>query len=141
MQTDDRSTSEKLTVLSEAKATGFAVWEALTVGREQWWPEMQFDPVVGSPVRETWFENGKERSAVGQVIEVDPGRVLSFDWRELAWPAPLRVRFSIEDEGDRCKVAVTESGFESLANGTALRTEHQAGWSYHLARLCRQAER
>lgn len=125
----------------ETTATPLEAWRSLTSGLVEWWPEMQFDPVVGGALREVWIEMGVEREAVGHILDVTEGRSLMFAWSESSWPSPLQVMFLIEETTDGAQISVRESGFSGLANGTVLAAEHAQGWRFHLSRLVQHAER
>jgi uncharacterized protein YndB with AHSA1/START domain len=125
----------------ETTASTWRAWRALTSGRVEWWPEMQFDPVVGAPLREVWTEMGAAREAVGSVLDVVKERSLVFAWSESFWSSPLQVTFSIRETPGGAHISVRESGFSGLDNGFALAAEHAEGWRFHLSRLVQHAER
>lgn len=140
MPSTDRHNIDAVTISVPSAASATRMWDALTVGRAVWWPEMTFNPVVGATVTEVWSEDGVERSAHGSVTEVDDGRVLAFEWCEPGWEAALTVRFSVDETAQGCMATVTETGFERLENGSVLRAAHRDGWNYHLSRLAQYAE-
>jgi uncharacterized protein YndB with AHSA1/START domain len=131
---------DSLTAGSSSAAPVERVWELLTTRRAEWWPEMLFDPFIGAPLRETWDVDGAEYSAEGTVTEVIPGDLLAFEWSEPGWPNPLLVRIELRSREGRTWVTLTESGFGSFDDDDRLSAEHLQGWSFHLARLCHQAE-
>jgi uncharacterized protein YndB with AHSA1/START domain len=126
-----------LTVSARTQASPTTAWRALTVDRHRWWPELEFDAEVGAALRETWTEDGVERSADGVVTEVVPPTTLAFAWRQPGWAAPLDVRFSIDRCHEGTTVTITETGFARLTAGASLRREHEEGWNHHLAILLR----
>ena len=136
-----RPAESDLVVVDVSTASVLAVWRSLTLEHAGWWPDMQFEAVRGAPLRETWTEEGVEYHAMGHVVEVQDGKVLTFDWSEPGWPAPLRVRFELDQIASGTRVSVMECGFDRIPNGNALSAAHQEGWKYHLARLCSHAER
>lgn len=117
-----------------------AVWLLLTDDRGRWWPEMAFEAVAGAGVRETWQEADGEHAATGEVVEVDAGRLLAFDWIEPGWAHALRVRFTLAESGRDTLLTVSESGFEHLAGGEELRAEHAEEWDFHLGQLTTAAQ-
>jgi uncharacterized protein YndB with AHSA1/START domain len=130
-----------LVVSVDTAVTADAVWRALTEERSAWWPDMQFDTIVGSPLREVWIEEGAEREALGQVVEVTDGRALTFVWSETEWPSPLQVAFVLELTATGTRVSVSETGFLGVPDGNHLREEHAEGWRFHLSQLLEHAER
>ena len=130
-----------LVVIDESTASVLTVWQSLTENHTEWWPDMTFEAVRGAPLHETWTEEGVEYHATGRVVEVQDGTVLTFDWREPGWPAPLGVSFELEHIARGTRGSVTERGFDSLPNGHAVSAAHHEGWRHHLARLCSHAER
>ena len=131
--------SLSIKVASVSSAEG--LWCALTDERDSWWPELVLTPEVGSVVRETWTEGGRERFADGRVTEAVPPSRLAFVWQQPEWPAPLTVRFDIRSDGELSTVTLTERGFGQLADGDGLRAAHEEGWNFHLANLLRAASR
>lgn len=129
-----------LVVSVDAAVTADVVWRALTQERAEWWPDMHFDAIVGAPLREVWIEDGVEREAAGQVIEVTDGRALAFVWSETARPSPLQVTFTMEPTALGTRVSVSEMGFLGVPDGDALREEHTEGWQFHLSQLLKHAE-
>lgn len=117
-----------------------AVWWALTAGRAAWWPELVFDPVAGSPLVETWTEDGEVRSAAGEVVRCDAPVVLAFRWREPSWAHALEVTIRLDAAGPGTEVTLTESGFATAGTPPTLPAEHAEGWRYHLGRLRRVCE-
>jgi uncharacterized protein YndB with AHSA1/START domain len=131
--------SLSITVTSTSSVEG--LWCALTDRRDSWWPELVLTPEVGSAVRETWTEGGREHFADGRVMEALPPSRLAFVWQQPGWPSPLTVRFAIRGDGKRSTVTLTERGFGQLADGDGLRAAHEEGWNFHLAHLLRAASR
>ena len=136
-----RPTDSDLVVIDESTASVLEVWRSLTDEHTEWWPGMQFEAVRGAPLRETWAEDGVEYQAMGYVVEVQDGRVLTFDWSEPGWPTALRVRIELDQIASGSRVSVMENGFNRLSNGHAISAAHYEGWTYHLARLLGHAER
>jgi uncharacterized protein YndB with AHSA1/START domain len=116
------------------------VWRFLTVDRDTWWPEMGFEAVVGSPLVETWLEEGRRASATGSVTDCDEPQLLGFRWIQPSWEHPLDVAISLVAEGPSTSVTLTETGFLRAQTSLSLRDEHEEGWLYHLTRLKRASE-
>lgn len=111
------------------------VWEALTARRPDWWPELEFEPVPGSPLVETWTEDGRAMSATGRVLTIDAPRSLSFEWTEPGWTGSAVVRITVRSAGRSTRVTVEETGLTAASGDAGLGREHVAGWTAHLGRL------
>jgi hypothetical protein len=98
------------------------VWTAFAHERGQWWPELDFWPVIGSLLREQWEVDG--------VQYTEPG-----------WDGATTVRWEFEASGSGTRVLLTESGFGALARGQELAEDHREAWPYHLSDLKEHAER
>lgn len=131
---------DSLSVETTIDAPAVVVWRLLTVERETWWPDMRFEAVVGSPLVETWIENGRRSSATGVVTHSDGPHLLGFRWTEPAWDQPLDVMIRIVPQGEVTTVTLTEAGFVRARTPLSLPAEHEEGWTYHLGRLKRAAE-
>ncbi|NKX53998.1 SRPBCC family protein [Arthrobacter mobilis] len=116
------------------------VWTAFAHERGQWWPELDFWPVIGSLLREQWEVDGIQFSAVGTVQDVISGRRLVFVWAEPDWEDATTVRWEFEAAGSGTRVLLTESGFGALARGQELAADHREAWPHHLSDLKRHAE-
>ena len=81
MDSDQSQSSENdLVVVAESTASVWSVWRSLTAEHIQWWPDMQFDAILGAPLHETWAEDGVEHDATGQVVEVQDGAAHHEGW-------------------------------------------------------------
>lgn len=129
-----------MTVVADVDASVEVVWRFLTTARGAWWPEMRFDAAVGSPLVETWIEEGRHVSATGSVTRCDEPHVLGFSWTEQGWDHPLDVVIELATHGQTTLVTLTESGFSRARTPYSLRAGHDEGWRYHLARLKRMSE-
>jgi uncharacterized protein YndB with AHSA1/START domain len=116
------------------------VWTAFAHERAQWWPEMDFWPVIGSLLRETWEVDGAQYVAVGSVKDVISGRRLVFAWAEPDWDGTTTVRWEFSADGGGTRVLLTESGFGALSRGQELAADHREAWPYHLLDLKQHAE-
>ncbi|MFT4229115.1 MAG: SRPBCC domain-containing protein [Microbacterium sp.] len=115
------------------------VWEFLTVRRDAWWADMRFEASAGSPLIETWVEEGQQLSATGVVTQCEEPRLLAFSWSEPGWDRPLDVVIRLGGD-DATTVTVTETGFAIAGTPPTLPDEHEHGWHYHLGRLRRVSE-
>lgn len=116
------------------------VWRFLTAERDEWWPEMRFEAAVGSPLVQTWIEDGVQSTATGHVTRCDEPQLLAFEWAEPGWSSPLDVEIRLTSEGTSTSVALIETGFARARTPISLPDEYEEGWRYHLARLQRASE-
>jgi uncharacterized protein YndB with AHSA1/START domain len=131
---------DSVTVEKDIDAPVGVVWRFLTVERDAWWPEMRFEAVVGSPLVETWIEEGHQASAMGSVTQCDEPQLLGFRWIEPSWDRPLEVVIRLAAEGRSTTVILVETGFAQARTSPSLPAEHEEGWLHHLARLKRASE-
>lgn len=101
---------------------------------------MRFEAVVGSPLVETWVEEGRQASATGSVTRCDEPHLLEFSWTEEGWDHPLDVVIDLVTHGESTSLTLTESGFSRARVPDSLPAEHEGGRRYHLARLKRASE-
>ena len=135
--------TDRISLSGRAQCTPDVLWHVLADNRASWWPDMDFAPHPGAPLKERWSEDGVEHTATGMVLAVAPGRLLSFRWTAPEWGAHTVVSFELTDEVEATGVAVTESGFAGLDAGVGaeLSAAHREGWAFHLANLIEQAEK
>ncbi|WP_235576872.1 SRPBCC family protein [Rathayibacter sp. Leaf296] len=131
---------DSVTVDAMIDATPEVVWRFLTLERSSWWPDLRFDPVVGSPLVETWLEDGPPMSASGTVTRCEEPHLLGFTWTEPTWVRPLDVEIRLVTAKRSTAVTLTEAGFLGARTVPTLPDEHEEGWRYHLARLKRAVE-
>ncbi|MCT9821420.1 SRPBCC domain-containing protein [Microbacterium sp. W1N] len=131
---------DSLVVATDIHASVEVAWWCLTAGRDAWWPEMRFEAVVGSPLTETWVEEGRQRSATGSVTRCEEPHLLGFRWAEEGWDHPLDVVIDLVARGESTSLTLTESGFIRARTSLSLLAEHEEGWRYHVARLKRASE-
>lgn len=131
---------DAVTAETSIEASTEIVWRFLTVERGLWWPEMTFEAVVGSPLVETWTEDGREMSATGLVTHSVEHRLLGFRWIEPEWRHSLEVTIRLVPDDRATTVILRESGFVRARTPLSLPDEHQDGWTCHLARLKRVSE-
>lgn len=83
----------------EIEAHVEVVWRLLTAERGAWWPEMRFESIVGSPLVETWTEDGDQADATGRVTRCDEPHLLAFRWTEQRRGDPLEVEIELVGRG------------------------------------------
>ncbi len=109
-------------------------------GRAGWWPYLELDATPGGRMEERWTDaGGNEMRTAGEVLEVDPPRLLRLTWKDDGWPATTEVELRLEREGDATRVTVRHSGWAALPDALTLVGDHRAGWRAHLDDLRRLA--
>lgn len=131
---------DSVRVRTGISAPAGTVWRFLALERAAWWPDMHFEPVAGSPLLETWIENGRRRSATGVVTRCREPELLAFRWSEPGWEHPLDVVIRLAGDGSSTTLTLAETGFLKAGTRPSLAAEHDDGWRYHLARLTRVCE-
>lgn len=131
---------DALQVAASIEASVNDVWRFLTTERASWWPEMRFEAAIGSPLIETWMEEGEHRQVAGVVTQCAEPRLLAFTWGEPDDEFSLDVSIHLACDGGATTVTITETGFVKATAPTALLDEHEEGWRYHLARWKRACE-
>lgn len=101
---------------------------------------MRFDATVGSPLVETWIDDGVQATATGSVTRCEEPRLLAFEWTEPGCSGALDVVIRLTAERSSTVVTLTEAGFSRAQTSLALPDEHEEGWHFHLARLKRASE-
>lgn len=122
------------------------VWELITSARHlgRWFGDAgaEIDLRAGGTLTVHW----SGYTLRGRIEAVEVPRRFSYRWLHAedpeAEPTPANstlVEFAIEAEGDGTRVAVVESGFDSLEHGAAERaallTSHTTGWRWELGEL------
>ncbi len=124
------------------------VFAALSTPSElmQWWTdpsscaavawEMDIGPGGGWRSRWRWTHDGSEFELWGEVLEVDPPRLLTVSWRDERYPGfpATTVRYELESSGDGTMVRVTHSGFDDVRPDY---DDYNGGWSSVLSKLAR----
>lgn len=103
-------------------------WITDAGGRAAWWPYLDLDATPGGRVEERW----DDVVTSGEVLEVDPARLLRLSWEDDGWPAATEVELRLEPEQAGTRVTVRHSGWEALPDPESLVREHRAGWRMHL---------
>src|SRR5579864_9826423 len=99
----------------------------------RWMPVTIFEARVGGR-----FEFARNAVAVGEVIEFDPPRVVTFtwDWRDQPLGRRTVVRFELAEDGGGTLVRLTHSGFRAQDQCEV----HRRGWFHYGQRLKLVAE-
>ena len=91
-------------------------------------------------MEERWTDAaGHELRTTGEVLEVDPPRLLRLSWKDDGWPASTEVELRLEPRPEGTLVTVRHSGWAALPDAGTLVGEHRAGWRAHLDDLRRIA--
>jgi len=108
-----------------------AIFRLLTEADQvrRWMPMVEYNARVGSAYR---FVKG-EHVAIGEVIEIDPPRSISYtwDWKDAPIGARTVLKFELTKDGSGTLVRLTHTGFPNLESAE----NHQHGWVYYLGRL------
>jgi uncharacterized protein YndB with AHSA1/START domain len=97
-----------------------------------WFTDVSSLGPVGSRYR---LEFGDGSVVTGEVLELEPGRRFSHGWRwEHDDPAEATVvTWTVEPlAGGRSRIRLVHAGWDTTADGSAARDEHEAYWSGYL---------
>jgi uncharacterized protein YndB with AHSA1/START domain len=94
------------------------VWHALTdlEKMRQWYFPMltEFEPEVGFETRFD-VDNGKKIFPhIWKIIEVIPGRKISYEWKFGGYPGNSVVSFELFDDGDKTRIVLTHDNIETF---------------------------
>jgi uncharacterized protein YndB with AHSA1/START domain len=142
----------EITESIEIRAPAERVFQALTTPSEllSWWgdpkictsTDWELDARVGGRWRSRWrwAESGQEFDIWGEVLAIDPPRLLVYSWRDERYPdvATTTVRYDVVPTARGCRVTVTHTGF---AGETPDYDDYRGGWSGVLAGLRTATER
>jgi uncharacterized protein YndB with AHSA1/START domain len=103
-------------------------WITDAEGRAAWWPYLDLDARPGGRMEERW----NDVVTAGEVVEVDPPRLLRLTWKDGGWPAATEVELRLEPEQGATRVSVRHSGWAALPDAGSLVAAHRAGWKLHL---------
>jgi len=113
------------------------VWNALTDNNEmkQWYFNIpEFKPEVGFEFQFT--AEGKEGEKfvhLCKVMEVVPGKKLTYSWRYEGFEGDSFVTFELSAEGEKTKLKLTHAGLETfpvIANNAFAKENFVEGWNY-----------
>jgi len=85
------------------------IWAVLTVPERiaDWMGEAKIDLRVGGRFHLKWHGNQGEMNGV--ITAYDPPRLFEYTWNENNGVAPSRVRWSLEPDGEGCRLALTHT--------------------------------
>ncbi|WP_305983709.1 SRPBCC domain-containing protein [Roseibium sp. MMSF_3544] len=119
------------------------VWDVL-IRPELWWgSDIVLEACVGGRFHEPWHDSEGQHHTRGRVIEIDAPRLLKLSWKDDDWSFETMVAIRLAAQGERCRIVLTHSGWNSTAAGDRerLRTAHLRGWTHHLANLAAGVEK
>jgi uncharacterized protein YndB with AHSA1/START domain len=110
------------------------VWEAITDknAMKQWYFDLpEFKPEIGF---EFSFEGGdKDKSYTHhcKIVEVIPGKKLSYTWRYEGYEGNSTVTFELFPEGDKTRLKLTHEGLETFPASNPDLAKHNfvSGWT------------
>ena len=130
------------------------VWQLVTEAEHlgRWFGDAgaEVDLRPGGAMELRWNEYGTSR---GRIEAVEAPRLFAFRWAPFKDPAGVdptdgnstRVEFTLNEEGQRTRLRVVESGFETLATSEAQRRKNldgnTEGWRMELGELQEYATR
>ena len=135
--------------MTEATATSFEVRQSIEIaaprervfelvatpeGVAKWGPYTTFEPRVGGR-----FDFQKsEWHATGEIVEIDPPRVVAYTWDWLNHPLGRRteVRFELEERGEGTLLHLIHTGLPSEEE----QQSHNHGWEHYAGRMKDVAE-
>jgi uncharacterized protein YndB with AHSA1/START domain len=132
-------TEIRKTILIDARPE--TVFSAITDEKEltKWFPDQaRMEPRVGGAVQFKFLEGGKENHSVeGRVLEIVPGRKISYSWTNTSDPnfPKTVVTWTLEPAGDdKTRVTLLHTGFDPKSKWSDM---HDKGWSYFIDRLAK----
>ena len=93
------------------------VWKAITdkAQMKQWYFDLEaFEPEPGFEFRFTGVNEGRTYLHVCRVIEVIPGKKISYSWRYEGHEGNSLVTFELFPEGHKTKLKLTHAGIETF---------------------------
>lgn len=115
------------------------VWQAVVDERlrRRWWPELEFEPVVGSRITAESVRPGKKkpRRTRGDITFVDAPEELGFEWVTKRGDFATVVRLRVTQQKKKAKLRVVEGGFPRGDFAEVLVAECRAGWREQLSDL------
>ncbi len=93
------------------------VWKAITDRDEMknWYFDLEeFKPEIGFEFEFIGGEDGKEFVHLCKVVEVQPGRKVSYTWAYEGYPGKSTVTFELFPEGEGTRLKLTHAGLETF---------------------------
>jgi len=119
------------------------LWETL-VRPDRWWgKDIRLEAVEGGLFHEPWRDAAGQHHTRGEVLEIEPPRLLRLSWCDDDWDFGTEVCFSLAPDGEGCLLRLRHSGWHAApaARQQQLVDDHRGGWSHHLGNLIDCAER
>lgn len=116
------------------------VWRAIfdhRVRRVWWSRSVALNDEPGSSFVELWRDGeGHEIHSRGEVLEIQPQRLLRLSWRDDDWPVETEVTLRLEPLESGCRLELTHNGFSDLGPKLLFNLEeYQTGWADLLEEL------
>ena len=113
------------------------VWDAITVKEQmqQWYfkPIKEFRAQPGFETRFNVEHNGKNYPHHWKIVEVVPGKKISYEWLLDGHPGNSQVTFELFAEGDKTRLVLTHIRLETFLpeeNPDLSRGNFEDGWAY-----------
>jgi uncharacterized protein YndB with AHSA1/START domain len=119
-----------------------AAFELYTRGIDRWWRPgtmywndgkrakgLRFEPFVGGRFIEVYDQATGEGFEIGQVLAWEPGRRLSYTWREAGWGdgESTTVEVTFEPTTSGTHVSLRQTGWENVTDGLAMSRGYSQG--------------
>jgi len=119
------------------------IWRAITAKDEmkKWYFDLaEFKPAVGFEFKFLAGDDKKQWLHLCKVMEVQPGKKLSYSWRYDGHPGNSLVSFELFPQGDKTTLRLTHSGLETFpADLPEFRRENfVAGWTDIIGRSLKE---
>jgi uncharacterized protein YndB with AHSA1/START domain len=113
------------------------IWEALTDKNKmkEWYFDVpDFKPEVGQEFSFKGGEDGKEYMHLCKVVEVIPGRKISYTWRYEGYSGNSKVSFELIPEGEKTRVRLIHEGLDTFpsSNPDFKATNFVGGWTHFM---------
>jgi uncharacterized protein YndB with AHSA1/START domain len=115
------------------------VWEAITQleQMQQWYFPMltEFEPVVGFETRFDVAHNDKNFPHIWKVVEVIPGRKISYEWKFSGYPGNSLLTMEISPAGEGTHLVLTHDKvetFEDDKHPELSKNNFVQGWTYFM---------
>lgn len=120
------------------------VWKALTDKEDmkQWYFEIaEFKPEVGFEFQfKGQGQKGENYLHLCRILEVIPGKKISYSWRYENYPGNSIVTFELFKEGDQTKLRLTHAGLDSFDknNPDFAKESFIEGWTYLIEKAAKE---
>ncbi len=100
--------------------------------RQTWWPDAEFEVVLGGAIAERWSDgedsDSPSRNAVGVVDVLIAGHAFGFRWRDGADEHETAVLLTLRSQGAETDLMVTETGFGRFPDAFERTADAQQSW-------------